>query len=410
MKFFLCLLLAFMALAGTAQYIGVRARYTATRLIDDSPNPPKRENRLVLSFFEVNASGEFSPITLSNFDLWINKQGLQFGNVLGGVLDSAGNNYPGYAWTAPKVVSYYNSLGPNYIDCSATEATHYVVNGHELDCGFVPVSYWDIDYGTLEPIERFPAPNVCLPWYDFPHPYFFAPGNVNFGPELTPGPPYNLYYFDCGGPQQFVRRGLLSSDSSGGGVVLPVRFAFVQGELRDSNAVIEWSNLTETDIAAYTVERSANGSEWQVAGTVIPIKNDGNLADYRFQTVQSAYQSYYRIQAIELSGDRFYSSILLLRKPPAAPGAPAATPVLSVYPNPVTGPEISFRLSNAPKGRYISSIISPGGQRLKMKMTEHDGMGDLVRQVDVNGLLPGVYRLVLHSTSEKYSSSFYYSR
>ncbi len=92
----------------------------------------------------------------------------------------------------------------------------------------------------------------------------------------------------------------------------------------------------------------------------------------------------------------------------AAPGAPAATPVLSVYPNPVTGPEISFRLSNAPKGRYISSIISPDGQRLKLKMIVHEGNADLVRPVDVSGLQPGLYRFVIQSEHNKYTQPFLY--
>ena len=70
---------------GFSQYIGVRARYTETRLVDDSPNPPKRENRLILSFFTVSFNGTenvFTPVVLSNYDIWVYKQGLQYGNVI----------------------------------------------------------------------------------------------------------------------------------------------------------------------------------------------------------------------------------------------------------------------------------------------------------------------------------------
>lgn len=411
MKFILFCLFACIAVVSSAQYIGVRARYTETRLIDDSPNPPKRENRLVLSFFYVTFNGTentWTPAVLSNYDVWLYRQGLQYGNVMGGVLDSTGNNYPGYAWPAPKVVSYFNTLGINYIDCDPNATTHYVVNGSELDCGFVPVSYWDIDYGTMQPIECFPAPNICLPYYDFMHPYYFNPGNVNFSPETVfPGPPYNMYNFHCGGPLQLVRRGLLNYDTTVG-VVLPVRFANVRGDLRDFNAIIEWSNMTESDVEVYTIEKSENGIDWQIAGTVLPIKNDGTRADYSFQTIQNVPVCYYRIKATELSGSSFYSSVIYLRRPPVSPGTPAATPVLSVYPNPVTGNEIAFRLSNAPVGRYVSAIISPDGRQIKQKMIEHNGTGDLVRQVDVDGLLPGVYRLLIRSAHEKYSSTFFY--
>lgn len=411
MKFILCCLFACIVFSSSAQYIGVRARYTETRLVDDSPNPPKRENRLVLSFFHVGFNGTenvWTPAMLSNYDIWVYRQGLQYGNVMGGVLDSTGNNYPGYAWPAPKAVSYYNTLGINYIDCDPNAATQYVVNGHELDCGFITVSYWDIDYGTMQPIECFPAPNICLPYYDFMHPYYFDPGNVNFSPEAVfPGPPYNLYNYHCGGPLQLVRRGLLNYDTIVG-VVLPVRFANVRGDLRDSNAILEWSNMTESDVAAYAVERSENGIDWQTAGTVVPLKNDGTRADYIFQTIQPASLCYYRIKTTELSGGNIYSAVIYLRKPPVSPGAPAASSVLSIYPNPVTGNEFTFRLSNAPKGRYISSIVAPDGKRLNHKMIEHDGNGDLVRQLEVNGLLPGLYRLVIHSQNYKYTQTFLY--
>lgn len=410
MKFILCCLLSCIALFSSAQYIGVRARYTETRLIDDSPNPPKRENRLILSFFHVAFNGTenvWTPAILSNYDIWVYKQGLQYG-LVGGVLDSTGNNYPGYAWPAPRAVSYYNTLGLNYIDCDPNAATHYVVNGNELDCGFVTVSYWDIDYGTMQPIECFPAPNICLPYYDFIHPYYFNPGNVNFENAFASGPPYNLYNFFCGtGVLNLVMRGLLNADTTVG-VVLPVRFANVRGDLRDSNAIIEWSNMTESDLEAYTIEKSENGIDWKAAGTVLPLRNDGTRADYTFQTIQTVSLCYYRIKATELNGGNFYSSVIYLRKPPVSAGAPAATPALAIYPNPVTGNEFTLRLTNAPKGRYISSIVSPDGKRFKQKMIEHTGNGDLVRQIAVDGLLPGVYRLVIQSENYKYTQSFLY--
>ena len=119
----------------SSQYIGVRAKYTETRLVDEAPYPPARENRLILSFYHVSEVGVFTPVSLSNFEVWIQKEGLQYGSVLGGVLDSSGNNYPAYAFTAPKAVSYYNSYSPNFIDCSPAFTTLYTVNGYELDCG-----------------------------------------------------------------------------------------------------------------------------------------------------------------------------------------------------------------------------------------------------------------------------------
>lgn len=409
MKFIFLSLLLCISCCGFSQYIGVKAKYTATRLVDDSPNPPKRENRLILSFYTVAFNGTenvWTPTSLSNYDIWVYQSGLQYGNVMGGVLDSTGNNYPGYSYPAPKVVSYYNSLGIPYIDCNPNIAVHYVVNGHELDCGFITVSYWDVDWGTMQPFEAFTAPNVCLPYYSFGDPYYFNPGNVNFDwGTLFPGPPYNLYNFSCGGSLQLVMRGLLTADTGSTVVVLPVRFANVRAIIDATDkATVSWSNMTESDISAYTIERSATGTAWSVAGTVVPVKNDGGRADYSSESLQHEEKCFYRIKATENSGVSFYSNIIVLRKGSTTSIPQETQRVLSVYPNPVTGDQLRFQLTNAEPGRYISFIVTPDGRQVKQKMIEHDS-GDLIRQIDLEGLMPGLYKLVLRSSSHKYSQT-----
>ena len=175
-----------------SQYIAVRARYTQTRLVDNSPHAPSRENRLVLTFFNVGLAGIYTPATLSNYDIYVFKGGLEYGSYCGGVADSCGNNYPGYNWTAPQAVSYYNSYFPNWIDCDPNAASHYVANGNQLDCGFIQVSYWETDDNGVEQ-ERFTAPNVCLPIiYILP---FQISGNVILMAFFRA--PYNWYSFAC---------------------------------------------------------------------------------------------------------------------------------------------------------------------------------------------------------------------
>jgi hypothetical protein len=411
MKSILLACLFLIAVSSHSQYIGVKARYTETRLVDDSPKPPKRENRLILSFYDVTFNGDYvwTPIVLSNYDIYVYKDGLQYGNQMGGVLDSTGNNYPGYSYPAPKAVAYYNSLGIPYIDCNPNIATHYVVNGQTLDCGFIPVSYHDTDWGTGNAIECFPAPNICLPYYFFGDPYYFNPGNINY--DWTPGfpgPPYNMYNFSCGGSLQLVMRGVLGGDSANIGDPLPVRFGEIKGEIdNDGKVTISWSNLTESDIAGYTVEKSDVGFSFLTIGTVIPRKNTGDSANYQFESIQTAERAYYRIKATETSGKTFYSSIIVLTSnrngvPPADENSS-----LLVYPNPVTGSEFTFQLSNAEKGRYISSVVNAEGIQLRQKLVMHNG-GDLTRSVDLSGLPAGIYQLLLRGERKKYSQTVLY--
>jgi hypothetical protein len=406
MRQILFYILCCVSILANAQYIGVRARYTETRLVDDSPNPPKRENRLILSFFEVSPAGVYSPTVLSNYDIWIYKQGLQYGNVMGGVLDSTGNNYPGYSYTAPKVVSYYNTLGLNYIDCDPNAATHYVVNGHELDCGFVTVSYWDIDYGTGAAIEAFPAPNVCLTLYPIEHPYYFSPGNLNFSwGTIFPGPPYNMYNFSCGGPLQLVVRGLLPMQTDTSIVVLPVRFANVRARINaDDQVTISWSNMTESDILEYAVEESVDGRMFESVGTIQPTSNSGGQADYIFYTHQTSAVMYYRIKATENTGAILLSNVMVVKRDRQTT---VAAESFKVYPNPATGTEITIRLENAEPARYICSVINADGQFVRHKMIEHNN-GVLLRQIDMTGLPLGVYQIVLRNSNKKFTQRISY--
>lgn len=413
MRKFLFIILCIASIQLNAQYIGVRARYTDTRLVpnDDPTLQDSRDNRLVLSFFEVIFNGTgyvWTPTALSNYDIWIEPAGLQFGNLMGGVLDSVGNNYPGYAYTAPRVVSYFNSMGVNYFDCSPSYATHYVVNGHELDCGWVRVSTWEWNESMQRENEFFNAPNVNLPRYDITHPYYFNPGNLNFSYyDLYAGPPYNMYNFVCG-TLQLVVKGLLNYDSMNIGEPLPVKFAGVKGEIDNDNiATIYWSNLTETEIASYLVERSLDGTNFNSIGTVIPTKNDGGAAAYNFQTPQPESKGFYRIKAVESNGTSFFSSVIVLRQRegPSIPEVESSN--LTVYPNPVTSAEFTFQLSNAEKGRYISSVVNAEGKQLRQKLIEHAG-GNLVRQVDLSGLPAGIYQLVIRGERRKFSQKILY--
>ena len=397
--------LIFVASTSFGQYIGVKARYTETRLVDDAPNPPKRENRLILSFFEVSPLGVYTPVSLSNYPIHIWKEGLQYGTTYSNVWDSAGNMYAGYTFTAPKAVAYYNSWGPEYIGCDLGYTTPYIANGFELDCGFITVSQWT-DWGAGL-FEFFTTPNISLPWYGWPHPYFMQPGNVNFDQtQVPPGCPYNWCNPPCGG---LIIRGVLTQDTGSAPPPLPVKFAGVRGVLDNNIATIYFSNLTESNISSYYIERSTDASSYQTIGTVLPTKNNDDSANYQFQTLQTEDKAFYRIKAVETTGQVFYSTIVSLSRDMDPSNPIENNSTLRVYPNPVVGGNFTFNLSNAEKGRFISIVVSPEGRELRQRLIMHNG-GDLTRSVDLSGLPAGIYQLVIRGERTKYSQKILYVR
>jgi hypothetical protein len=197
---------------------------------------------------------------------------------------------------------------------------------------------------------------------------------------------------------------LLSYDTSGT-VVLPVRFANVRAEIDAIDRVtISWSNMTESEIQHYTIESSSDAVVFQPTGTILPTGNSGERTDYTYSSSQTAAITYYRIKATENSGSVLYSNVVVVRRNIPVT---ATDQSFSIYPNPVTGAELSLRLKNADPGRYILTVISPDGQAVRNKLIDHIN-GDLIRQIDMNGLAPGIYQLVLRNSSKKFTQQFLY--
>ena len=404
MKILIFTLSFFLSLCCDAQYIGVRARYAESRVVlNDNPLlPPSRENRLILAFYHVTASGNYIPVSLTDYPIYVYKEGLQYGSLIGGVADSSGNNYPGYIWTAPKAVSYYNSYYPHYIDCDPNAATPFTVNGHELDCGFIRVSHWEEDYTNSTMVyEYFTAPNVCLPYYFVgQHIYASVPGNVNFEWPVFPTAPYNWYSFACpGSTQQLAIRGVLPHDSVNL-VTLPVRFANVRGLVNsDCKAVINWSNKTESDILRYEVERSDDGQNYLPISQILPLSNNGNEQNYAFTDPVLLQQSivFYRIKAVENTGHSFYSVTMRL-----AGCADNSQVRLSIYPNPSNEGRFYIDIKNLPPGQYNLALVNTLGQFTQLSTVDHS-TGNLYKIIDAHWMPEGTYHVVLRSQERQFS-------
>src|SRR5206468_1989694 len=62
---------------------------------------------------------------------------------------------------------------------------------------------------------------------------------------------------------------------------LPVQFGALKASQTFSGIKFQWSNLTETGVAQYRLERSCNGKEFDCVSELPAIKNDGSRADYQ---------------------------------------------------------------------------------------------------------------------------------
>ncbi len=182
---------------------------------------------------------------------------------------------------------------------------------------------------------------------------------------------------------------------------LPVVFANVKAYEKNSGVQVEWSNMTEKDVAGYTIERSANGKDFASIGEQLPTSNQDDRANYTaFDASPVNGVNYYRIKAVETTGKIVYSKVLSVNL------GSAAGKGLNVYPNPVSGNQVTVSLSNIKKGQYNLRVVNTAGQDVhKQVISNHSSM--LTQTIDLPATVkPGVYSLVITGADYRQSKLF----
>jgi hypothetical protein len=155
----------------------------------------------------------------------------------------------------------------------------------------------------------------------------YAPIFTGTGSSTTS--PYNL---NCGGTHPnackngFVYGPVINSQTSvGGGFIvftafgtdapLPVVLGSFTASLIPTNSVqINWTTEQEVNLSYFSIQRSANGSEWQPIGSVAGKGNSATPTAYSYVD-KSPFNGidYYRLKMVDLDGYYAYSPISVVR-------------------------------------------------------------------------------------------------
>jgi hypothetical protein len=176
---------------------------------------------------------------------------------------------------------------------------------------------------------------------------------------------------------------LLSRTTNG---PLPVNFANVNAKQTGSNVAVSWSNLTESDINYYIVERSTDGSNFAAIGKVQPKGNDYRNQDYSFTDATPNQTNYYRIKAVEFNSNVKSSVVLKINNG-------KSNKEISVYPNPVQNKVVTLHSNNISAGSYSVQLLDANGQQVFLK-TMNLQAGSLSQRLELPaGTRPGTYML-----------------
>jgi hypothetical protein len=168
--------------------------------------------------------------------------------------------------------------------------------------------------------------------------------------------------------------------------ILPIKFGNLKAIKKAQTIEVSFSNLTESDIVAYAIERSSDGLQFNLISKMAPLKNDGGNAEYTFMDALALRSAnFYRVKTVEKSGKIFYSYIVKVNMEMVQPG-------ISIYPNPVVAKQLGFQVNDLTTGTYKMVVHNTIGQIVHQISVKHEG-GSFGQTIPLNNLRAGIYYL-----------------
>ena len=181
---------------------------------------------------------------------------------------------------------------------------------------------------------------------------------------------------------------------------LPVLYDSVWAYEKNGGVNVEWSNLTERDIAVYFVERSVNGKDYSIVSQHLPKSNRDDKASYScFDPNPVPGTNYYRIKTIEKSTKIIFSRIMSVE-------IDMPQQNFNLYPNPLRTGQLTLSLSGIKEGRYFLRVINSTGQEIYSKSIINEG-NFIKRSLELpSQIKKGIYNIIIAGNEYKLSKSF----
>lgn len=180
-------------------------------------------------------------------------------------------------------------------------------------------------------------------------------------------------------------------------VILPAELLHFKGAHIGGVNILEWSTASETNTVHFTVERSADGLEFDDLLTTAAAGHSNSTIDYILRDEDPMPgENFYRLRTTDADGTIDLSGVVLVHADVSA--GPA------VFPNPASA-GATYRLpEHVPLPAWMS--IRDHSGRVLSRFRAHAGQGD----VPVEGLANGTYVLVVEQGASRPSVRFSIAR
>lgn len=149
-------------------------------------------------------------------------------------------------------------------------------------------------------------------------------------------------------------------------IALPINLIQFNAECNLNTAILNWATVSETNNQFFSIEKSTNGIQFELVGTLNGAGNSNTINHYSFIDIHPFTEiSYYRLKQTDFNGSFTYSEIIPLKT-----CFESNSGSFIIYPNPSTG-------------RFnIKSI----GEHNKVYLIVHDMIGRQILRIDIGAI------------------------
>lgn len=175
---------------------------------------------------------------------------------------------------------------------------------------------------------------------------------------------------------------------------LPITLISFNAAVEDNQVKINWATAEEIGNSFFSVQRSANGLDFETIGTREGAGNSDNIIEYEFMDTNPLVgQAFYRLKQTDFNGEFDFSEIrgVFIEELTEEVN-------YTVYPNPVhRGESIRLKSSKTVNATLNFQIIRPNGQIVRYGKVN---AAEVYNPISIAGLSSGIYLLKITSEGQ----------
>ncbi len=184
-----------------------------------------------------------------------------------------------------------------------------------------------------------------------------------------------------------------------GGGVLPVELVSFTASFKGNQVQLDWTTASEENNDFFTLERSADGINFETIATIQGSGTTTEMNTYSFMDENPASgNNYYRLMQTDYNGETSYSHITQVYV------SSAVISLEQIYPNPAT--DMIYLAVNSRNYEPVTVTVVNMYGKVVYQYTQNVSMGINELSVDVSTLSPGVYFLKVANELEELSTRF----